>query len=121
MTTQLQEFRVISAVTGNVTTITQEVDVHEQPELSPEELRSAMPPISRRQLRLTLVRNDIPLDIVTSIIEGLPDGISKEEAKIEWDDAVSFDRMSPIIITIAGKIGITEERLDDIWRDAITA
>lgn len=121
MTTELQEFTVISAVTGNVTTVMQEVVVPEQPEPTPEQIRASLPPISRRQLRLTLVRNQIALDDVAAMIDGLPDGLPKDEARIEWEDAVTFERLHPTLITIADGLGLTPERVDELWREAMVA
>src|SRR5690606_34120997 len=70
------------------------------PEPTPEELRAALPPITRRQLRLTLVRNGIALDDVAAMIEAMPEGLAKEEARIEWDDASQFERLHPTLVLI---------------------
>lgn len=37
---------------------------------TPEELRAAMPPLTKRQLRVALVMNGIPLASVAAMIEG---------------------------------------------------
>lgn len=116
-----QEFTVISAITGKITTITQGVEVQEQPEPTPEEARASMPPISRRQLRLTLVRNEIALDDVAAMIEGLPDGLSKDEARIEWEDAATFERMHPTLIQIGAALGMSPEQIDELWVEALNA
>ena len=47
-----------------------------------EELRGLMPPVTARQLRLTLVRNGYSLATITAAIDALPDGQEKDEALI---------------------------------------
>ena len=121
MTTQLQEFAVISAVTGRSSTAMIEIEVPEQPEPTPEEARAALPPISRRQLRLTLVRNGIALDDVAAMIEGLPDGLSKDVARIEWEDAATFERMHPTLVNIGAGLGLSPEQIDELWVEALNA
>ena len=111
MTTQLQEFTVISAVTGNVTTVTQEIEVPKQPELSPEELRAAMPTITARQLRLALLPR---LDEVESIIESYND----RALQIEWEYATTFERLHPAIVSIGAALNLTPEEIDALWTDA---
>lgn len=87
----------------------------------PQAIRAALPPITRRQLRLTLVRNGIALDDVAGLIEALPEGLAKEEARIEWDDAQQFERMHPTLLIIAGNLGLTPEQVDAMWRQALEA
>lgn len=87
----------------------------------PQAIRAALPPITRRQLRLTLVRNGIALDDVAGLIEALPEGLAKEEARIEWDDAQQFERMHPTLLIIAGNLGLTPEQVDQMWQEALEA
>lgn len=86
---------------------------------TPEEARAQLPPISRRQLRLTLVRNGIALDLVAALIEAMPDGLPKEEVRIEWDDAATFQRLHPTLILIGDKLGMTPDQVDRLWIEAI--
>lgn len=87
----------------------------------PQAIRAALPPITRRQLRLTLVRNGIALDDVARLIEALPEGLAKEEARIEWDDAQQFERVHPTLLIIAGNLGLTPEQVDAMWQQALEA
>lgn len=86
--------------------------------LNPPEV---LPPITKRQLRLTLVRNGIALALVEAAIASMPEGLPKEEAKIEWDDASAFNRNHPTLLLIAGALGLTEAQVDAMWREAVTA
>ncbi|UNZ50609.1 hypothetical protein [Agrobacterium tumefaciens] len=78
-------------------------------------------PITKRQLRLTLVRNGIALSTVEAAIASMPEGLPKEEAKIEWDDASTFNRNHPTLLLIAGALGLTEAQVDTMWAEAVTA
>lgn len=83
--------------------------------------RKELPPLTRRQLRLTLVRSGISLSLVEAAISSMPDGLGKEEAQIEWADASTFNRNHPTLLLIAGALGLTEEQVDAMWREAVTA
>lgn len=78
-------------------------------------------PITRRQLRLTLVRNSIPLASVDGAIAAMPEGLPKEEAQIEWADASTFNRNHPTLLLIAGALGLTEAQIDAMWAEAVAA
>lgn len=89
--------------------------------VSAEELRAAMPSITKRQLRLTLVRNDIPLGMVIAAIAGMEEGLAKEEATIEWDAATEFTRLNPVLLNIAAALSLTPEKVDTLWEQALAA
>jgi hypothetical protein len=84
-----------------------------------EELRAAMQPISARQLRLTLVRNGYTLSSVDAAIAALPEGQIKEEAKIEWEYATTFTRLSPALLVVADALSISPEEVDTMWTEAL--
>lgn len=86
--------------------------------LNPPEV---LPPITKRQLRLTLVRNGISLETVEAAIGSMPEGLQKQEAQIEWADASTFNRNHPTLLLIAGALGLTEEQVDAMWVEAVTA
>ncbi|MFD1326750.1 hypothetical protein [Mycoplana ramosa] len=74
---------------------------------TPEQIRERMPPITARQLRLTLVRNGHSLASVDAAIAALPEGPVKDEAAIEWEYGTTFARLSPTLITIAEALNIS--------------
>lgn len=78
-------------------------------------------PITRRQLRLTLVRNGIPLAGVEAAIAAMPDGLPKEEAQIEWADASTFRRDHPTLLLIAKALSLTEDQIEAMWQEALIA
>ncbi|NWJ26157.1 hypothetical protein [Rhizobium sp. RM] len=75
-------------------------------------------PVSRRQLRLTLVRNQISLASVEAAIASMPEGLEKQEAEIEWADASAFERSHPTLLTIASALDLDESAVDTLWRQA---
>lgn len=80
-----------------------------------------LPPITKRQLRLTLIRNGISLDVVEASIASIPEGLTKQEAQIEWADASTFNRNHPTLLLIASALGLTEAQVDAMWFEAVTA
>ncbi len=88
------------------------------PPLEPtaEEQRALMPPISKRQLRLTLVRNGISLTDLDTAILAMGD-----EAIIEWQDASEYRRLHPLLNQVAAHLSLTQEQVDAMWQQALTA
>ena len=87
---------------------------------TPEELRARMSPITKRQLRLTLVRNGISLVQVEQSIAAMPEGLAKQEAEIEWQDASQFNRLHPTLLLVADVLSLTPEQVDAMWEYALT-
>lgn len=87
----------------------------------PEPPEAVVPSITRRQLRLTLVRHGIPLSGVEAAIASMPEGLPKQEAQIEWADASTFNRSHPTLLLIAGALGLSEAQVDAMWAEAVTA
>lgn len=85
------------------------------PELTPEEQRALMPPISKRQLRLTLVRNGISISELDVAILAMGD-----EAVIEWQDASEYRRLHPLLNQVAAHLSLTQEQVDAMWQHALT-
>jgi DNA-binding transcriptional MerR regulator len=77
------------------------VDRDWQPE--PEAPLPAPNAVTRRQLRLWLVRNGYTLAQVEALIEALPEP-QRTEARIEWQDATLFERGHPLLRQIAGQL-----------------
>ena len=90
--------------------------VVEEVPLTPEELRAQMPPISKRQLRLTLSRNGISLSELDAAILAMGD-----EAVIEWQDASEYRRLHPLLNQVAAHLSLTQEQVDAMWQQALTA
>ena len=92
------------------------VEIYMPPPLTPEEQRALMPSISKRQLRLTLVRNGISLSDLDAAILAMGD-----EAVIEWQDASEYRRLHPLLNQVATHLSLTQEQVDAMWQQALTA
>ena len=84
-----------------------------------DELRAAMPAVTKRQLRLTLVRNGISLATVSGVIVAMPAGQQRDEAQIEWEDAATFQRLHPTLLAVADALGLTPAQIDAMWTEAL--
>lgn len=77
-----------------------------------------VPDISRRQLRLWLVRNGIALASVEAAIDAMPEP-ARTEALIEWQDASVYKLSNPLVIQIGAAVGLSDpEMLKQAFRDA---
>lgn len=77
-----------------------------------------MPILTARQFRIGLVRGGFTLAQITSAIEAMPEAASKEEAKIEWEYATTFDRMHPLIASVGAALGLSDEQIASMWAAA---
>jgi hypothetical protein len=83
-----------------------------------EDPRIFMRTLSARQLRLGLLSANITPTQVLAVIDGLPEGVEKETAKIEWEYATEFRRTHPLIETVGAALNLTPEQIDTLWNAA---
>jgi DNA-binding transcriptional MerR regulator len=107
--------KIVDVRTGKVT---------EDAAWRPEPLPPPPPPaaITRRQLRLWLVRNGFTLAQVEALIDALPEP-QRTEARIEWQDATQYERGHPLLQQLSGALlklrGVTlDAALDKAFREA---
>lgn len=94
------------------------IGVYDPPNPTDEEIRALMPSITRRQLRLTLVRNGISLASVSDAIDSMPHGLERDEMRIEWDDGTTYERLNPRLNAIAEILDLSDEQVDVMWKEA---
>lgn len=70
--------------------------------------------ITRRQARLALLFAGL-LDSVDAVIDSIPDPMARAVAKIEWNEALTIDRASPLITELAPALGLTEADVDNLF------
>jgi len=85
-----------------------------------EPVTSALPPITARQLRLTLVSNGFALDQVDAAIDAMEDPQERAMALIEWQYASEFERTHSLIEQVGGSLGLASEQIDNMWQQALT-
>jgi len=79
-------------------------------------LRPLLPPITRRQLRLTLLAHGLLGQIAPSIA-ALPEP-ARSVALIEWEDAREYQREHPLLGQLGAALGLTDEQIDAMWAEA---
>lgn len=84
-----------------------------------EETRAGMSSLTARQLRLGLLAGGISPATVTATIDAMSAGPDRDAAQIEWEYATTFNRMHPLISTVGGALGRTEEQMDAMWEAAL--
>lgn len=72
------------------------------------------PEVTRRQAKQALLLAGI-LGAVQGAIDAIPDATQRSLAQIEWDDSQAFERNRPILITLAGALGLTSGQLDELF------
>ena len=68
--------------------------------------------VTMRQARLELLSRDL-LDDVDAVI-----AVAGRAAQIEWEYASSVDRDNPVIAVVQQQQGMTDEQIDDLFREA---
>lgn len=92
--------------------------INPQNHLSVSEIENSrlnnMPPLTRRQFKLTLLDNNI-LDQVEHALNGIQDPYLKKRVKIEYDESPVFLRNSNTIMYMSILLNLSSEQLDALW------
>lgn len=75
--------------------------------------------VSPRQIRLWLLQNGLTLASVDTAIGGLSDPALRAQAQVEWEYANRIDRAHPLVIALAEELELTEEEVDEAFREAV--
>lgn len=75
-------------------------------------------PLTRRQLRLWLLGQGITSADIEAAIGALPAG-ERDAALIEWRDSSEYHRDHPVLVQVAGVLGLTAEDIDAGWAQAV--
>ena len=86
-------------------------EVEPEPEPVPET-------ITATQIRLWLVRNNIPLDSINTALDQIEDVNLREETKVQWEYAPYVERNHQFINSLGNQLGLTPEQIDDAFREA---
>ena len=73
--------------------------------------------VSMRQARLALLGAGL-LDQVESALMGIEDEMQRRAALITWEYATEVRRDDPLVTRLSTVFGLTEEQVDDMFREA---
>lgn len=68
-----------------------------------------------RQFRLSLINNNIDIDMIETMLNNIQDPIEKKIALIEWEYSIEIKRGHPLILSFAQQLNISEQQLDQIF------
>jgi hypothetical protein len=74
--------------------------------------------VSARQIRLWLVQNGFQLSQIDAAINSIEDTTTREIVKIEWEYAPYVERSHPWLVPLAQSLGLTEEQVDQAFKEA---
>ena len=60
----------------------------------------------------------ISLATVDAAIDSIPDQMQRDLVKVEWEWAPYVERSHPMLIPLAAALGLTEEQVDQAFREA---
>ena len=76
------------------------------------------PTISARQARLWLIRHGISLAAVDAAIASIPDAVTRESVRVEWEYGTEVHRGSQWMAALGPALGLDDARLDTAFREA---
>lgn len=78
-----------------------------------QSLPAPAPEATPLQVRLFLERRGIPLENIPAAIASVTAaGSARNEALIRWDKTLSFPKDHPLVVAVAGLLGLN---LDEVW------
>lgn len=104
----------------------EEVDRHIHPEkyMSDEEKYNqylkSLKPLTRRQFRMVLILNGYDLDDIKAKILEIEDIQTRQLTLVEWEDAVTFERDNASLVMMAGLLGLDDDQVNAMWKQALT-
>lgn len=75
-------------------------------------------PLTARQLRLGLVRNNISLSVVQTAINALPTQSIRDEAQIYWEYSTQVNWDHPMTQTLMALVGLNANTAASMWLTA---
>lgn len=86
------------------------------PELEPDPVPQS---VTRAQGKAALIQAGL-WSAVVSYVEGIADPTEKALAEVALNDTLEWQRSSPFLNSAAAALGLTDEQLDDLFRQAAT-
>lgn len=75
--------------------------------------------VSARQIRLWLVqRGGVSLAAVDAAIDAIPDAVTRDSVRVEWEYSTYCERKHPMLVPLAAALGLTEAQVDQAFVEA---
>ena len=86
-----------------------------------EEIKqSKLKPLTRRQFRMVLVLNGYDLDEIKAQILAIENIQTRQLTLVEWEDGNTFERTSSSLGMMANLLGLTDDQVNAMWKQALT-
>lgn len=89
-----------------------------------EEIKAAefikLTPLTRRQFRMVFILNGYDLDAIKAKILEIEDIQTRQLTLVEWEDAVTFERDNASLVMMAGLLGLNDDQVNAMWKQALT-
>lgn len=76
--------------------------------------------VGNSQAREAMIRSGISIAAVDSAIQAIADPIEKELAYTQWEYRTTIPRSASLVKSLGAGLGLTEEKIDDLFRLAAT-
>ena len=80
----------------------------------------ALTPLTRRQFRMVLVLNGYDLDEIKAQILAIENIQTRQLTLVEWEDGNTFERTSSSLGMMANLLGLTDDQVNAMWKQALT-
>lgn len=77
-------------------------------------------PLTRRQFRMVFILNGYDLDAIKAKILEIEDIQTRQLTLVEWEDAVTFERDNASLVMMAGLLGLNDDQVNAMWKQALT-
>ena len=74
--------------------------------------------VTMRQARLALLQAGL-LDQIEGALASIEDPIEKKTSEITWEYSIEVERTNPLVIRLTSIFGLSEEQVDNMFRQAI--
>jgi hypothetical protein len=95
------------------------VDPRNSEEIKAAEFRK-LTPLTRRQFRMAFILNGYDLDAIKAKILEIEDIQTRQLTLVEWEDAVTFERDNASLVMMAGLLGLDDDQVNAMWKQALT-
>ncbi len=83
-----------------------------------ENITNQLRPLTRRQFKLALATMGLD-DVIVEALESIPDELTRKLMKIEYEEATTFERLSPSVTQMCQIVDLSEEEINEFWITAL--